>query len=179
MPDQNYMSHRSENCFVKRSYQQSIREVLGVDLCNSNDAVKHYKKSEHKWNKELKYLKNKNKILFSIGMNSGLWCKLKKINSIKAKYSKKRSYSISNISISDSDYDSSLSSDSDLEEKIHPTECKEINKLYHVVTDNIKKNKNHHNDAIENEPNFDNKFIFSSSTKDPLPVVTVSLRGVN
>ena len=72
MPDQNYMSHRSENWFLKRSYQQSIREVLGVDLCNSNDAVKHYKKSELKWKKELKSLKNKNKILFSIAKNSGL-----------------------------------------------------------------------------------------------------------
>ena len=36
---------------------------------------------------------------------------------------------------------------------------------------------NQHNDAIENELKFDNKFILSSATKDPLPVVTVRLRG--
>ena len=33
-----------------------------------------------------------------------------------------------------------------------------------------------HNDAIENELKFDHKFTLSSKTKDPLPVVTVSLR---
>ena len=45
------------------------------------------------------------------------------------------------------------------------------------MTDNIKKNKNQHNDAIEYEPNFDNDFILSSRTKEYLPVVTVRLRG--
>ena len=44
------------------------------------------------------------------------------------------------------------------------------------MTDNINKNKNEHNDPIEYEPRFDSKFILSSGTKDPLPVVTVSLR---
>ena len=43
------------------------------------------------------------------------------------------------------------------------------------MTDNIKKNKNQHDGIIEYEPKFDNKFILSSGTKDPLPVVTVSL----
>ena len=43
------------------------------------------------------------------------------------------------------------------------------------MTDNIKTNKNQHNDAIENEPNFDHTFNLSSRTKDPLPVVTGSL----
>ena len=53
-----------------------------------------------------------------------------------------------------------------------------INYLDHVVTDNIKKNKNQHNDAIEYEPRFDNKFSLYNRTKDPLPVVTVRIRGV-
>ena len=45
------------------------------------------------------------------------------------------------------------------------------------MTDNIKKNKDQHNDAIENEPKFDSNLNLSSGTKYPLPVVTVSLRG--
>ena len=39
--------------------------------------------------------------------------------------------------------------------------------LDHLVTYNIKKNNNQHNDAIENEPNFDNKFSLYSGTKPP------------
>ena len=46
------------------------------------------------------------------------------------------------------------------------------------MTENIKKNKNQFNDAIEYEPKFDGKFCLSTGTKDPLPVLTVSLWGV-
>ena len=45
------------------------------------------------------------------------------------------------------------------------------------MTDKINKNKNQHNDAIENDPEFDYIFSLSSGTKYPLPVVTVSLVG--
>ena len=38
-------------------------------------------------------------------------------------------------------------------------------------------NKDQRNDAIEHEPNFDKKFNLSNGTKDPPPLVTVSLRG--
>ena len=51
MPEINYMSHISENCIGKRSYQHSIKEVLGVSLGNRADAVKNYKKYERKWKK--------------------------------------------------------------------------------------------------------------------------------
>ena len=44
------------------------------------------------------------------------------------------------------------------------------------MTDSIKKNENQCNDAIENETKFDNTFILYIRTKDPLLVVTVSLR---
>ena len=44
------------------------------------------------------------------------------------------------------------------------------------MTNNINKNKNKHNDAIEHGPNFDNTFSLSNETNDPLPVVTVSIR---
>ena len=45
------------------------------------------------------------------------------------------------------------------------------------MNDNINKNENQHNDANEHELKFDNKFSVSRRTKDPLLVVTVSLRG--
>ena len=51
-----------------------------------------------------------------------------------------------------------------------------MNNLDHEETDSIKKNKNQCNDAIENDPKFDNAFILSSGTKYPLPEVTVRLR---
>ena len=47
----------------------------------------------------------------------------------------------------------------------------------HVVTDNIKKDKDQHNYAIENELKFDSSFNLYIRSKDPLTVVTISLRG--
>ena len=55
---------------------------------------------------------------------------------------------------------------------------KEINKLDHVVRDNLNNYKDQSNEAINSDPTFDNSsFNLSSGTSDPLPVVTVSLRG--
>ena len=46
------------------------------------------------------------------------------------------------------------------------------------MSENIKTNKDQLNDAIYNEPMFDtNSFNSSSGTRDPLPVVTVTLQG--
>ena len=97
---------------------------------------------------------------------------LKKIKNIRAKASNKNDCSSRNIS--SSDYDSSLSSDSELDEIIYPSGLKYMNKLDKALTDNIN-NKDQCNDAIEHEPKFDIKFIISSGTNDPLIVVTVSL----
>ena len=48
----------------------------------------------------------------------------------------------------------------------------------HVVTNNINTNKDQLNDAIYNEPTFDtSRFNSSSGTRDPLLLVTVTLRG--
>ena len=101
-------------------------------------------------------------MLYSITKKSGSRRELNKIKKIKAKDSKKLIYSSSD-SLS-SYLDSPLYSDSEWDEPIQPTEHKEINKLYHLVTDNIKKNKNQRNDAIKNEQKFDNKFSFSRGT---------------
>ena len=67
---------------------------------------------------------------------SGSYCELKKIKKIRNKASKKHYSSGSNISISD--LGASLSSDIEWDKIRHPTECKEINKLDHIVTNNIK-----------------------------------------
>ena len=47
------------------------------------------------------------------------------------------------------------------------------------MTNNINKNKNQRNYAIEYEPRFYNKYGLSSGTKDLLPLVSVSLIRVN
>ena len=48
------------------------------------------------------------------------------------------------------------------------------------MTDNINKNKDQLDDSIYNELTFDtNSFCLSIGTKDPLPVVTVRIRGDN
>ena len=50
----------------KRYNQQYIKDRLGGDLGDRANSLKQYKTYEHKWKKELKSLKNKNKILYSI-----------------------------------------------------------------------------------------------------------------
>ena len=47
------------------------------------------------------------------------------------------------------------------------------------MTDSINTYQYQHNEAIENEPNFDSNFNLSSGTKEPLPVLTVSLQVGN
>ena len=70
---------------------------------------------------------------------------LKIINKFHAKVSNKYESSISNISRSY--YGSSLYSDSEWYERRQTDECKNITKLDHIVTNNIK-NKNQCDDAI-------------------------------
>ena len=71
MPEKKYMLHSSENCFGKRYNQQYIKDVLGGGLGNRANTLKQYKNSEHKLKKELKALKNQNKMLYSIAKNFG------------------------------------------------------------------------------------------------------------
>ena len=63
---------------------------------------------------------------------------------------------------------------------IHTDGSKEMKKLDHVLTNNLNTNKDQLNDSIYNERLIDTSIFNSSSgTRDPLPVVTVTLRGVN
>ena len=51
-----------------------------------------------------------------------------------------------------------------------------MNKLYHLVNNNIKTNKDQLNDTIYNELTFDTiRFGSSSGTRHPLPVETITL----
>ena len=86
------------NILEKRSDQHYIKNGLGGALGNRADAVNQYKNSEHKWKKELKALKNQNKMLYSIAKNFGSRRELKNINNIKAEAYKKRRYYISKSS---------------------------------------------------------------------------------
>ena len=52
MPEQKYMSHRSEDCFGKRSDRKSIKDGLGGALGSKADALKQYKRSERKWKRD-------------------------------------------------------------------------------------------------------------------------------
>ena len=79
---------------------------MGGSLGNRADSVKYYKKSEHTWKKELKALKNQNKMLFIIAKKSGSRRELKNIKKIKAKAYKKCRCSSRNSSRSDSYSDS-------------------------------------------------------------------------
>ena len=117
------------------------------------------------------------KKMYIITKKSGSRRELKNIKNIKAKSSNKCYDSISDSSSDESYSKSSLSSSSNWYEDRNPAGIREINILYHAVTDNIKKNKDQHHDAIENEPTFVNSCSFSSGTKYPLPLVTVSLQG--
>ena len=66
---------------------------MGGSLGYRDDSVKHYKKSEHKWKKYMKYLKNQNKIIFSIAKNSISHCELNKIKNIRANASQNKNKS--------------------------------------------------------------------------------------
>ena len=84
---------------------------MGRSLVDRADALNYYKKCEHKCKKELKALRKQKKMLFIISKKSISCRELKKIKKIRAKASKKCSYSSSDSLSSESDYDSSLSSD--------------------------------------------------------------------
>ena len=55
-----------------------------------------------------------------------------------------------------------------------------MNRLDHVVIDNLNNYKDQRNEAINSDPTFDtSNFNLSSSTSNTLPIITVSLGGGN
>ena len=80
---------------------------MGGPISSRNHNVQQHKKSEKKWKKELKALKDQNKMLYSIAKNSGSRCEIQKIQKIR-KEASKDTYSSSE----DWDSDSSLARNS-------------------------------------------------------------------
>ena len=115
--------------------------------------------------------------MFSITNKSVSRREIKKIKKTRAAYKKRCDYSRESSS-DKSDYNNSLSRDSDWDKSIRRAGNKEMNKLYHLVNNNIKTNKDQLNDTIYNELTFDTiRFGSSSGTRHPLPVETITLWG--
>ena len=118
-------------------------------------------------------------MLYSIANKSGSRREIKKIKNIRSKASKRGRHSSRGSSSDYLDSDSLLARDSSLDTYRQTAGRKEINRLDHVVTYNLKNNKDQINEAIKSEPKFDtSNFNLSSSTSDPLPVVTFFLHVV-
>ena len=99
-PKRNYMSHSANYCTGMRT-NRTIKYGMGGSVGSRNDTVKQYKKSENKRKKDIKALKKKNNMIYSIANKSGLRREINNIKKIRAKVSKKVSKSPSD----DSDYD--------------------------------------------------------------------------
>ena len=62
MPEQKYMLHNSEDCFCKRSNQNSIKDGLRWPMGSRAEDAKQYKNSKNKCKKDLKVLNKKKKL---------------------------------------------------------------------------------------------------------------------
>ena len=107
MPERKYISHSADDCTGVRT-NRPIKYGMVIPMGIRNEAVKQYNKPEKYLRKELKALKNHNKMLYRITKKYGSCCDIKKIKKIREKASKKTRKS----SRDDSDSDSLLASDS-------------------------------------------------------------------
>ena len=69
--ERKYMLHRYDDCFFNCYDHKYSKEGMSISIGNRTNAVKQYKKSENKRKKELKVLKNQNKMVYSIVKNFG------------------------------------------------------------------------------------------------------------
>ena len=122
----------------------------------------------------MKALNKHNNMLFKM---SNITSSRRELNKIKNTKKAKYDCSISDESSisSDSEYsDSSISSIND-QEGYEPLK-REVNKMYHTVSTNIKSNQV--NGGIDNELKFNSSnSISNDSVNDTLPIVNISLRG--
>ena len=88
MSERKFMTHSAKDCTGHRT-NRNIKDGMGGYVVIRADTVRQYKKSENKWEKDLKSLNKQNKILYSIAKNSGSRHDIKKIKKIHAKASKK------------------------------------------------------------------------------------------
>ena len=87
MPEHKYTLHNAKD-FTGVRNKDPIKDGMRGPMVSSNNAVQHYKKSEKKWKKDLKALKNQNNIIYSISKKSGLRREIKKTKKIREKASK-------------------------------------------------------------------------------------------
>ena len=176
MSEWNYMSHSSEDFFGKRSDNISINYELGRYQWSRSNAVKQCKKSENKWKKELKDLNKKNKLIYSIAKKSGLRCELK----IRSSWSGTRLPRNMEIIAATLPATNPILVFHIQRYQLRWREVaflREIKILDHTVFDNIKTNKDQHNEDIENKLDFHHMFNLSSSSKDPLSILPVRFQG--
>ena len=100
--ERKYASHITKDCTGVRT-KRSIKDGMGGPIESRTHDVQQNKKSEKKWKKDLKALRNQNKMLYSISKKSGLRREINKIKNIRAEASKETYYSSE-----DWDYNSSL-----------------------------------------------------------------------
>ena len=171
MPEHKYILHSTKDCngvLTKRS----IKDRMGGTIGSRNHAAQQHKKPKNKQKTDLKAL-NKPEKLYIIAKKSGPCREIQRIKKIRKEVSKDTYYSSE-----DWDSNSLLSRNNIRDKERRPAGRKEINKLCHAVTKNIKDYNYQYNDAIDNELTLDNSsFNLSSDNRDTLPVVTVSLRG--
>ena len=70
IPECKYHLHSADD-FTGVCTKRSIKDGTGVPIGSRDHYVQHHKKSENKWTKDLKSLKNQNKILYSIAKKYG------------------------------------------------------------------------------------------------------------
>ena len=133
MHERKYESHSNKDYTGVRT-KLSIKDGIGGSIWSRTHAVQQYKKSENKWNKELKPLKKQKNMIYIIAKKSYLHRETKTIKKIKSEASKKTSISSSE----DWSSDSSLARNSIWDKHRRPAWRKEINKLDHVMTNNLK-----------------------------------------
>ena len=86
--------------------KRPIKDGMLGPMGSRTNTVQQYNKSENKWRKEMKALKNQNNMLYSIAKKSGSRREINKTKNIREKSSQKNSI----YSSDDSDSDSSLAS---------------------------------------------------------------------
>ena len=107
MSECKYALNSAEDCTGVRN-KRSIKDGMGGPIGSRTHDVQQHKKSEKIWKKELKDLKKKNKMLYTIANKSSLRSEIKNIKNIRAEASKNNSVSSSE----DWDSDSPLASNS-------------------------------------------------------------------
>ena len=78
------MENIADICFGNIPDQESLNMGPGGNMGNRDAAVKQFNKSKNKWKRDMKSLKNQNKMLYIIAKHTVSCKELNKINNIHA-----------------------------------------------------------------------------------------------